>query len=514
MKKFPIGIQNLQEIIEDNYYYIDKTKYVHQLVNAGKYYFLSRPRRFGKSLFVDTLKEAFRGNKELFKDLYLEDKWDWNRRYPVIHVSFGSGVDGAEHLINDILFILNQHAREYEVELREKFYNLRLKELIIELYRKYKERVVILVDEYDKPILDKIEDKVSAERIRDILRNFYSVIKDSDAYIKFVFITGVTKFNKVSIFSGMNQLRDITLDGSYSGLCGYTEEEMRRVFADRLAGIDMSEVRRWYNGYNWLGESVYNPYDVLLLLSSGEYHPYWFQTGTPTFLIKLIREKRYYLPEMESIEVDERIMESFDIDNVGVESLLFQTGYLTIKEVLKGIGEKYYILSYPNYEVKISLNKWLLRYLTNIDLFFETRFLRDMRNMMSSGNVVKMVDILRSFFSSIPYEWYMNNRMNEYEGYYASVVYALFSSLGMEVRCEESMNKGRVDMVVKYEDKVYVIEFKVIRDEERGGALRQIKEKRYYEKYIEGNNNKIYLIGIEFDERERNIINMEYEKIH
>ncbi len=208
MKKLPIGIQTFSKIREGDYYYVDKTRYVYKLTNEnGGYYFLSRPRRFGKSLFVDTLKEAFRGNKELFKGLYLEDKWDWNKRYPVIHVSFGSGVDGAEHLINDILFILNQHAREYEVELREKFYNLRLKELIIELYRKYKERVVILVDEYDKPILDKIEDKVSAERIRDILRNFYSVIKDSDAYIKFAFITGVTNLNKVSIFSGMNQLR-------------------------------------------------------------------------------------------------------------------------------------------------------------------------------------------------------------------------------------------------------------------------------------------------------------------
>ncbi|RME17248.1 MAG: hypothetical protein D6799_04060, partial [Bacteroidetes bacterium] len=401
-------------------------------------------------------------------------------------------------------------AREYEVELREKFYNLRLKELIIELYRKYKERVVILVDEYDKPILDKIEDKVSAERIRDILRNFYSVIKDSDAYIKFVFITGVTNLNKVSIFSGMNQLRDITLDGSYSGLCGYTEEEMRRVFADRLAGIDMSEVRRWYNGYNWLGESVYNPYDVLLLLSSGEYHPYWFQTGTPTFLIKLIREKRYYLPEMESIEVDDRIMESFDIDNIGVESLLFQTGYLTIRQKYKRLQTNVYKLGYPNFEVRWALNESILNILTQVNT---TKIVSKIGDILLRGEIKELEGVLKVFFSSIPYEWYMNNRMNEYEGYYASVVYALFSSLGMEVRCEESMNEGRVDMVVKYEDKVYVIEFKVIRDEERGGALRQIKEKRYYEKYIEG-NNKIYLIGIEFDERERNIINMEYEKIH
>ncbi len=271
----------------------------------------------------------------------------------------------------------------------------------------------------------------------------------------------------------------------------------------------MSEVRRWYNGYNWLGESVYNPYDVLLLLSSGEYHPYWFQTGTPTFLIKLIREKKYYLPEMESIEVDDRIMESFDIDNIGVESLLFQTGYLTIRQKYKRLQTNVYKLGYPNFEVRWALNESILNILTQVNT---TKIVSKIGDILLRGEIKELEGVLKVFFSSIPYEWYVNNRMNEYEGYYASVVYALFSSLVMEVRCEESMDKERVDMVVKYEDKVYVIEFKVIRDEERGGALRQIKEKRYYEKYIEG-GNKIYLIGIEFDEKERNVTCLEYEEI-
>ncbi len=296
MKKLPIGIQNFREIIEDNYYYVDKTKYIYQLTANGKYYFLSRPRRFGKSLFVDTLKEAFGGNKELFKGLYLENHWDWSKKYPVINISFGSGVEDDKDLIDTIHSILNKHLEKNELKNKSDNFKIKFKDLIEDLHQKYNEKVVVLIDEYDKPILDKIENTKIAEQNREILRNFYSVIKDSDAYIKFAFITGVTKFNKVSIFSGLNQLKDITLSPTYSSICGYTEKEITNIFGERLADINMNEMRWWYNGYRWLGESVYNPFDVLLFLDEKIYQSYWFATGTPTFLMKLIKEKNIICP--------------------------------------------------------------------------------------------------------------------------------------------------------------------------------------------------------------------------
>ncbi|RME13760.1 MAG: hypothetical protein D6799_07735, partial [Bacteroidetes bacterium] len=455
MKKLPIGIQNFREIIEDNYYYVDKTKYIYQLTANGKYYFLSRPRRFGKSLFVDTLKEAFSGNKELFKGLYLENHWDWSKKYPVINISFGSGVEDDKDLIDTIHSILNKHLEKNELKNKSDNFKIKFKDLIEDLHQKYNEKVVVLIDEYDKPILDKIENTKIAEQNREILRNFYSVIKDSDAYIKFAFITGVTKFNKVSIFSGLNQLKDITLSPTYSSICGYTEKEITNIFGERLADINMDEMRWWYNGYRWLGESVYNPFDVLLFLDEKIYQSYWFATGTPTFLMKLIKEKKYYLPQLETIELNDGTLDSFDIDNIEIENLLFQTGYLTIKSFKNDGFERYYEMSYPNYEVKVSLNRWILRYLSNIGASEETKLIKQIREAISKENVEKLRETLHSFFASIPHQWYVNNKINEYEGFYASMVYALFAATGLEVTCEDTTNKGRIDLTIKHGNKIY-----------------------------------------------------------
>ncbi|MEW6773725.1 MAG: AAA family ATPase [Bacteroidota bacterium] len=514
-KKLPIGIQTLSKIIEGNYYYVDKTAYVYQLANqGGGYYFLSRPRRFGKSLFVDTLKQAFSGNKELFKGLYLENNWDWSKKYPVIHIDFGTGVENTEDLKKTLNYLLNRHIEEYKVSLNigEESYKTKFQELIIELSKKFNEKVVILIDEYDKPILDKIEDKSIAEANREVLRNFYSVIKASDSYIKFVFITGVTKFNKVSIFSGLNQLQDITLHSRYSSICGYTEQEMQKVFEDRLNEVDIEKMRHWYNGYNWLGESVYNPFDVLLYLDEKKFHPYWFQTGTPTFLMKLIKEKRYYLPQLENIEITDKILDSFDVDNISIENLLFQTGYLTIKETrTSSSGKLLYTLTYPNFEVKTSFNEHLLDYLSSVDK--KSSYLIQVEEIFEGNRIEGLKDVLQSFYASIPYEWYIKNELDKYEGYYASVLYALMMGTGLNIVVEDNTNKGRVDMVIKYNNRAYIMEFKVIRDEkEKGSALQQIKAKKYFEKY-QFTSAEIYLIGIEFSEQERNIINFEIEKI-
>jgi hypothetical protein len=301
MRKLPIGIQSFVDIRTENYYYVDKTPFVHRLVETGKYYFLSRPRRFGKSLFLDTLRQAFLGKKELFEGLYLEKNWDWSVSYPVVYISFGAGViKSTEELVETCFYLLRRHAEDYDLKLTEKLYNKRFEELIYKLYRQSGQKVVVLIDEYDKPILDNIERREVAAEIREALKNFYSVIKDADPYLKFCFITGVSKFSKVSIFSGLNNLEDITLSESFAILCGYTQEELEAVFADRLKGVDLDEVRRWYNGYNFLGEPVYNPFDILLFLKEKRFRFYWFETGTPTFLTKLMRHKQELLLQQNS----------------------------------------------------------------------------------------------------------------------------------------------------------------------------------------------------------------------
>ena len=510
MKKLPIGIQSFVEIRTDDYYYADKTFYVEKLTNSGKYFFLSRPRRFGKSLFLDTLKQAFLGNKELFKGLYLYDSWNWDKKYPVIHISFGSGVvDSKEKLVKIIESFLNKEAQEKSLELKEEVLSLRFKELIEKLSKKYQEKVVVLVDEYDKPILDRIEEPEIARENREILKDFYSVLKDTDIYLKLVFLTGVSRFSKVSIFSGLNQLNDITIDPEYATICGYTQWELESVFEDRLAAFDKEEVKNWYNGYNWLGESVYNPFDILLLFSKNIFRSYWFETGTPTFLIKLFQRNKYYLPELENLEVGEEIVSNLDIDNIYPENLLFQAGYLTIKgQIRKGTKLKY-ILTYPNIEVKISFNDAFLDYLTPSPVTKEKTESR-IYDLIEENDIEKLKEVLYSFFASIPLDWYRKNDLESYEGFYASVVYALFNGSGLEVKAEDITNKGRIDLTVFIEERAYMIEFKVVEEKVEGKALQQIKEKRYFEKYI-NQYKDIYLVGIEFSKAERNIVGFEVE---
>jgi len=316
MKKLPIGIQTLSKIINEGYYYVDKTAFVKKLENGG-YYFFSRPRRFGKSLFLDTLKEAFSGNKKLFKGLYLCDKWDWNKKYPVVVIDLSIvSTDNQENLIKSLNSKLNSIAQRYSITLTEELIQLRFEELIQRLYQKYKQKVVVLVDEYDKPILDVIEDTQKAKNNREILKKFFEILKPADPYLHLVFLTGVSRFSKVSIFSGLNQLNDITIDERFSTICGYTHEELEEVFSDRLQDVDKEEVKRWYNGYSWLGDTVYNPFDILLFLDKKSFRSYWFETGTPTFLIRLFQKNRYYIPQLEELTVGEELLSNIDIDSV------------------------------------------------------------------------------------------------------------------------------------------------------------------------------------------------------
>ena len=512
MKKLPIGIQSFEEIRKENYYYVDKTHFVEKLASEGKYYFLSRPRRFGKSLFLDTLRQAFLGRKELFEGIYLETNWDWSKKYPVIYIDFAEGVIGSvEVLYKTIESILRRHGKFYSITYEEELLNLRFKELVEKVSEKYDQKVVVLIDEYDKPILDRIEDKNLAIEIREVLKNFYGVLKPLDAYLKFVFITGVSKFSKVSLFSGLNQLQDITLNPAYATICGYTQEEFEKVFSERLSGVDLEKIRCWYDGYSWLGERVYNPFDILLYLAEGEFRPYWFETGTPTFLIKLMDERRYYLPRLAKLKVEEELIGSFDVDRINPENLLFQTGYLTIVNKEAELGTIVYTLRFPNKEVEISFNNCLLDYLVQ-DYYRKEENKSALRNAIRGNDLDGVKKIFMSFFSSIPHDWYRRNEIYKYEGYYASVVYAYFSASGFNVVVENATSVGKIDMTVFYEDRVYIMEFKVVELEGEGKAIAQLKEKRYWEKYAD-KAGKIYLIGIEFSRETRNIVEFDVEEV-
>lgn len=513
-KRFPIGIQSFEEIRTGNYYYVDKTAFVAKLANEGKYYFLSRPRRFGKSLFLDTLRQAFLGRKELFKGLYLEKNWDWEKSYPVILIDFSGGaVEDHERLARWITIQLkrNQERLEVACEYVDDYRNY-FEDLIIKSYSNYREKVVVLIDEYDKPILDKIEDLEEAKRIRETLKNFYSVLKPLDVYLKFVFLTGVSKFSKVSLFSGLNQLNDITLDKAYGSLCGYTQSELETVFESELEGEDLSAIRCWYNGYSFCGEFVYNPFDILLYLQKREFRPYWFETGMPTFLIKLLVERGFHIPEMEEIIAGEFFLGSFDIERIEPENLLFQTGYLTVKRYEPSPDGLIYFLSYPNKEVKISLNKYISGYLTQ-DRVEISRLSYNLRQGLKKGEVEAFERAIRSLFSSIPYEWYRKNEVGGYEGYYCSVVYSFLSGAGFDLVAEDYTNKGRIDLTVFYEGRVYVIEFKVVEmGEEKPRALEFLENKGYHEKYIE-KSTEIYLVGIEFSKKHKNIVRFEWKRV-
>ncbi len=512
MKRLPIGISTFRELRENNYVYIDKTKEAYELITNYKYVFLSRPRRFGKTLFLDTLKEIFEGNKELFKGLYIYDKWDFSQKYPVIKISWAGNFQTLETLKSRAYSIFKENQRKLGVECENKEDMASCFDELIKLaYEKYNQKVVILIDEYDKPILDVIEDVEQAKKNREYLKGLYSIIKDNDAYIRFVFLTGVSKFSKASIFSGLNMLEDISLNPRFGNICGYTHKDLETSFREYLEGVDLEKVREWYNGYYFLKDRLYNPFDILNFIKNGYlFRNYWFETGTPSFLIKLIKQKRYFLPRLSDLVVDDRLISSFDVEKLDIEVILYQSGYLTIDKMReRRRGGVEYVLRFPNEEVKTSFNDYIIDYLFD-QTEVRSRLQDNLYDAIVDEDMEKFKEALISIFASIPYSYYVKNNIEEYEGFYASVVYVYLQSLGFDIIGEDVTNCGKIDLSVVLRDKVYIIEFKV--DGEKGEALRQIKERRYYEKYI-GKVDRVYLVGIEFSSKERNVVNFEWEKI-
>ena len=504
-RKLPIGIQTFREIREDDCYYVDKTPLMHRLAAEGKHYFLSRPRRFGKSLFLDTLKELFEGSEALFEGLHIHRRWDWSVRHPVVRLSFGSGnfkVSG--HVEASLMEQLAAIERRAAVVSEYSTASGRFASVLEALHEQTGERVVVLVDEYDKPILDALDTPEVARANRDFLRGLYAVIKDCDAHIRLSFITGVSKFSKVSLFSGLNNLEDLTLDRRCSAICGYTEADLDTVFAPELPGLDRDAIREWYNGYGWLGEEkVYNPFDILLLFRNREFGAWWFETGTPAFLVETLFKRRVSSVALDGMMGTSALLSAFDVDAIGTEALLFQTGYLTIRDETIVGGRTLYRLGYPNREVRQSLNECLLGYLVHDTTQQMTNSVRLYR-LLEANDFAGMKELFHALFASIPYEWYTNNDIARYEGYYASVFYSYFAGLGLDITVEDSTSHGRLDMAVVFNENVYLFELKVVEMAPQGAAMAQLKERRYADKYRHL-GYPIHLVAVEFSRDARNL---------
>jgi len=510
MKTLPLAITTFSEIRNRDHLYVDKTEQIHQLTESGKYYFLSRPRRFGKTLLLDTMSSLFQSEKELFAGLYIYQRWDWKNSYPVITIDLNRGdFSSGEKITKSIITILkhNQKSLDISCEEREDIPGC-FNEIIERAYEKHQQQVVILIDEYDKPILDNITNRELATEARTILKSLYSTIKSNDRYLKFVFLTGVSKFSKMNLFSGLNNLMDITINPDYATICGYTHQDIKTTFGEHLKDVDLEELKEWYNGYNYLGDPVYNPYDILLFIAnSHEYANYWWGTGNPGFLIEKLKAQNYNIPQLEEIEVTAEILDTFDIEKIDLIALLWQTGYITFKERVKRYNQTLYRMQIPNREIEISLNTLFIQYLT--DQTVEVIKNKDKIYNAITDNMADLKQALTTLFSGIPYNNYANNIIANYEGYYASVIYTYIKSLGYPCIAEDVTNKGRIDLTVQLPERIIIIEFKVDQKEQ---ALKQIREKKYYQKY-QHENRELYIVGICFNSIERNVSEFEWEKL-
>ena len=512
--RLPLGLQTFSEVRKLNCAYVDKTPMAVKLANEGKFYFLARPRRFGKSLFLDTLRNLFEGKSEFFQGLYAESNWNWELSHPVIKLDMSGGSDSVKALKTTLEGNVLRAAERLDVQLsatsepHELFH-----QLIHRACVQHGRPVVLLIDEYDKPMIDNIDDMPLAQQMLKQLRSFYSIIKATDEYLRFVMLTGVSKFSKVSIFSGLNNLEDISLNPSYGSICGYTEEDLGEVFGEHLRGADREQLRHWYNGYNFLGtKRVYNPYDILNFIkdsrSFGEFYfdSYWFETGTPTFVIELIARDKLMAQQLEPQIIDNSKLDSSPLDRLELTTALLQSGYLTIDSVDRSNpSAPTYQLVCPNHSVRSALQNNLFQYQTGKDI---ANFNSEMYRALRDAQLDTVGSALKRLFSSIATDNYRRNDIARFEGYYASVVYSFFAGMGLTVIAEDVANLGRIDLTIQLAEHTYIIEFKVVkRKSKTNSALQQIIRQGYAAKY----SGKVYQIGIEFSEAKRNIVDFTWQ---
>jgi hypothetical protein len=500
----PLGLQDFRSVVEGGYKYIDKTMYLHRMATAGKYYFLSRPRRFGKSLTVSTLSELYKGSRELFKGLWIEDKWDWSRKHPVIRLSFKDINFEQRGLEEPLSERITEIGRNNQIQLVAKSARDRMRELIIALSGPRK--VVVLIDEYDAPIVHYLGVNIDKSiENRECLRAFYSVLKEMDEYLEFVFLTGVSKFSKTGIFSGLNNLTDLTMHPQFATMLGYTQEELVNCFSDKIdeaaESLEMSRdellegMRVWYNGYRFhhRAEKVYNPLSVNMFLYRKEFDNFWFATGTPTFLVNILKREGIYQLHLNNISALD--FDSFDLDDIRPYGLLYQTGYLTIQS-----RDEYglYSLDYPNREVKDSMLTYLMEAFGGVSKSEGVGTATAMARAFMTDDIDGVMRALQSIFSRIPYQLHDKHP----EKFYHAAIHLLFTYMGLRVRSEVCTSDGRVDSMVETPTRFYILEFKL--DKSAGEALEQIKQKKYYRSAWES-GKPVTCVGVNFSSETRNI---------
>ncbi|MGR3912131.1 MAG: AAA family ATPase [Candidatus Rhabdochlamydia sp.] len=521
-QKIPLGIQTIEDVLKNNYVYIDKTHFAKQLIEGGKYYFINRPRRFGKSLFISMLKSILVGNKELFKNQSIyQTKYDWRER-SVIHLDFSQmntrQLGGAE---KDLEYKIINIAASHGIVLNAPSMETKFSALIEELFHKHQKKVAVLIDEYDKPLTDNLDEKEIADENRRLIRSFLGVLKGSDAYLDFVFVTGVSKFSHVSLFSGANQLKDITIHPSYAAMMGYTEKEMyntlgpliknairsqthqKKAVSKKQLFSKMEEIRSWYDGYRFSKEDikVYNPHSILNYLEEkGEFKNYWMQSGSPAYLIKQIEKEfnlEMYLGGARVQEED--LLGHFNVDTINIPALMWQTGYFTIHHY--DPVSRFYTLDFPNQEIKSSFSKLLMSHMTKLSLSYINNLSLDCKKSLENMDLQTFFDKINTQFATISYQVHKNSVD---EKFFHISLSLLLAGMNIPYRLEESTNLGHASLLIDMDKHIYVIEIK--KDKNAQAALDQMLEKESITKFKAKLKGKdIISLGINFDPKTKSI---------
>jgi hypothetical protein len=511
-KKLPLGLQDFREIIVGGYKYIDKTEYVHQMCTTGKYYFLSRPRRFGKSITLAVLQELYLGSQELFKGMWIEDKWDWSKKHPVIRLSFTSLGFQQNGLVESLTYELDRQIREKGFSPVDGNITNKFSYLITQLAAIHK--VVVLIDEYDAPIVHYLGKEIQqAYDNRELLKGFYTVLKDLDPYLEFVFITGVSKFSKVGVFSGLNNLTDLTMHPQYATMLGYTQEELEQNFVEELAAAGqklqltpeelLHKLRWWYNGYRFEedAQTVYNPVSINNFFRLQKFENFWFETGTPSFLINLLKQARLY--NFRLVPQGQQSFDTFDLEDLNIYGLLYQTGYLTIKS-RNAFG--LYELDYPNHEVEHAMNGYLLEAFGGMRKGDALPLIFKLETFFQQQKLDEVMHTLQGMFKTIPYSLHEKYP----EKFFHAAIHLLFTYMGVTVHSEVCTSDGRIDALVETDTHIYIFEFKL--DESAEVALTQIRQKQYYQAFwLKG--KPLVGVGVNVSSATKNINGWQMEEL-
>ncbi|MDR2580306.1 MAG: ATP-binding protein [Fibromonadaceae bacterium] len=519
----PIGIQDFVDIREQGFVYADKTARIHELITgSGKPFFLSRPRRFGKSLLCSTLEAIFEGRRELFGEIAGRPAlainsldWAW-KKHPVIRIDLNVGDyinGGAEELHETLRCELQEQAERHEVELIDTNIANQFKYLIRKVSEKAGERAAVIIDEYDAPLLDTVSNAAAHEEVRSKLKGFYSALKPSDKYLRFLFLTGVTKFSKVSVFSDLNHLIDMTLDPRYADICGITQEELERNFGPAIDEVlektsrnreeYMENLRQYYNGYRFSEKplKVYNPFGLLNHFDKGgDFSPYWYETGTPNFLIKLIMDQKINIVNLSDMQVRHEDFRKYDVENMRAEPVLYQSGYLTITDYDE--NRKRYILDFPNTEVRSSLATSMLQQYLQVPADRSRALIFKLPDSLEDGDIEGAIEAIRQYMAGVPYDI-----IKQTENYYETAIFLMFKMFGLNCRSELRIADGRIDTLVETKNFVYCFEFKI--DKTADEALAQIDTKEYLLPWT-GSGKKLFKVGVNFDSEKRNIGDWKY----